>query len=127
MYAYLCSFNFFCESFLQCMVHTNQKRFQCESPREKRAVLRQRKEALGSPVNKVDCVEEISWFQSAGPMIAKAREGALVPVVLVCGTKRSCRSSHHNGQRETAGEGKQIRLHKYLIGPATRKIRPPVV
>ena len=26
-------------------VHTNQKRFQCERPREKRAVLRERKEA----------------------------------------------------------------------------------
>src|SRR6218665_1646855 len=37
-------------------VHTNQKRFQCERPREKRAVLRDRKEALGSPVNKVDRV-----------------------------------------------------------------------
>src|SRR6218665_2595455 len=35
-------------------VHTNQKRFQCERPREKRAVLRERKEALGSLVNKVD-------------------------------------------------------------------------
>ena len=35
-------------------VHTNQKRFQCERPREKRAVLRERKEALGSPVNKMD-------------------------------------------------------------------------
>jgi len=34
-------------------VHTNQKSFQCERPREKRAVLRERKEALGSPVNKV--------------------------------------------------------------------------
>ena len=38
-------------------VHTNQKRFQCERPRKKRAVLRERKEALGSPVNKVDRVE----------------------------------------------------------------------
>ena len=38
-------------------VHTNQERFQCEIPREKRAVLRERKEALGSPVNKVDSVE----------------------------------------------------------------------
>src|SRR6218665_1034432 len=28
-------------------VHTNQKRFQCERPREKRAVWRERKEALG--------------------------------------------------------------------------------
>src|SRR6218665_98573 len=45
-------------------VHTNQKRFQCERPREKRAVLRERKEALGSPVNKVDRVEGRSWFQS---------------------------------------------------------------
>ena len=50
-------------------VHTNQKRFQCERPREKR----ERKEALGSPVNKVDRVEGRSWFQSEGPMIAKAR------------------------------------------------------
>ena len=38
-------------------VHTNQKRFQCKRPREKRAVFRERKEALGSPVNKVDRVE----------------------------------------------------------------------
>ena len=53
-------------------VHTNQKRFQCEKPREKRAVLRERKEALGSLVNKVDRVEGGSWFQSAGPVIAKA-------------------------------------------------------
>ena len=35
-------------------VHTNQKRFQCKRPREKSAVLRERKEALGSPVNTVD-------------------------------------------------------------------------
>jgi len=28
-------------------VHTNQKRFQCERPREKKAVLRERKDALG--------------------------------------------------------------------------------
>ena len=32
-------------------VHTKQKHFQCEWPREKRAVLRERKETLGSPVN----------------------------------------------------------------------------
>src|SRR6218665_1508235 len=39
-------------------VHTNQKRFQCERPREKRTVLIERKEALlTSPVNKVDCVD----------------------------------------------------------------------
>src|SRR6218665_565617 len=43
-------------------VHTNQKRFQCEKPREKRAVLRERKEALGSPVNKVDRVEGSDIF-----------------------------------------------------------------
>src|SRR6218665_1017204 len=35
-------------------VHTNQKRFQCERPREKRAVLIERNEALGSPINKVE-------------------------------------------------------------------------
>src|SRR6218665_2285419 len=29
-------------------VHTSQKRFQCERPREKRAVLRERKEASGT-------------------------------------------------------------------------------
>ena len=45
------------------VVHTNQKHFQCERPREKRAVLREQKEALGSPVNKVDRVEGGSWFQ----------------------------------------------------------------
>jgi len=44
-------------------VHTNQKRLECERPREKRAVLRERKEALGSPANKVDRVEGSSWFQ----------------------------------------------------------------
>jgi len=54
-------------------VHANQKRFQCEIPRQKRAVLRERKEALGLLVNKVDRVEGRSWFQSEGPMIAKAR------------------------------------------------------
>src|SRR6218665_1806352 len=47
-------------------VHTNQKRFQRERPRQKRAVLRERKEALGSPVNKVDRVEGGNWFQSVG-------------------------------------------------------------
>jgi len=46
-------------------VNTNQKHFQCERPREKGAVLRERKEALGSPVNKVDHVEGRSWFQRA--------------------------------------------------------------
>jgi len=52
-------------------VHTNQKRFQCERPREKSSVLKERKEALGSPpVSKMDRVEGGSWFQSAGPMTA---------------------------------------------------------
>src|SRR6218665_557478 len=40
-------------------VHTNQKHFQCKRPSEKRAVLRERKEALGSPVSKVDRVERV--------------------------------------------------------------------
>jgi len=52
-------------------VRTIHKRFQCKRPWEKRAVLREKKEALGLPVNKVDCVEGGSWFQSAGPMICK--------------------------------------------------------
>src|SRR6218665_1787674 len=47
-------------------VHTNQNRFQCERPREKKAVLRERKDALGTPVNKVDRLEGRSWFQSEG-------------------------------------------------------------
>src|SRR6218665_792659 len=34
-------------------VHTNQKRFQCERTKDKRAVLREQKEALGSPVKSV--------------------------------------------------------------------------
>src|SRR6218665_2027413 len=42
-------------------VLTNQKRFQCKRPREKRAVLRERKEALGSPVSKVDRVEGVGY------------------------------------------------------------------
>jgi len=37
--------------------HNNQKRFQGKILRERRAVLRERKEALGSPVNKVNRVE----------------------------------------------------------------------
>jgi len=54
-------------------VYTNQKCTLGKRSREKKAVLRERKEALGSPVNKVDHVEGGSWFQSAGAMIAKAR------------------------------------------------------
>ena|SRR6218665_2191498 len=36
-------------------------------------LLRERKETLGSPVSKVDRVEGGIWFQSTGPLIAKAR------------------------------------------------------
>jgi len=43
-------------------VHANQKRFQCKRPREKRAVLREQKEALGSLVSKVNRVEGRSSF-----------------------------------------------------------------
>src|SRR6218665_2171298 len=64
----LVSIHFYSASFSA----TNQKRFQCERPSEKRAVLRERKETLGSPVNKMDCIEGRSLFQSRGPMIAKA-------------------------------------------------------
>src|SRR6218665_2155877 len=54
-------------------MHTSQMRFQYERRREKRAVLRERKKALGSPVNKVDRVEGRGWIQSDVPMIEKAR------------------------------------------------------
>src|SRR5688572_7511726 len=57
-------------------VHTNQRRSQCERPREKKEVFRQRKEALGPPVNKQERVKGGSCFHSAGtagPMKAKAR------------------------------------------------------
>src|SRR6218665_2180918 len=56
-----------------CSAHQSEALPVRETQREKRAVLRERKEALGSPVNKVDRVEGRSWFQSEGPMIAKAR------------------------------------------------------
>src|SRR5688572_9098528 len=63
-------------------VHTNQRRSQCERPREKKEVFRQRKEALGPPVNKQERVKGGSWFHSAGPMKAKAvvRDGHLLTV-----------------------------------------------
>src|SRR6218665_2574036 len=47
-------------------VHTNQKRFQLEIPKEKRAVLRERKEAFGSPVNKEERVKVGTWFKVQG-------------------------------------------------------------
>src|SRR5688572_10380041 len=65
-------------------VHTNQRRSQCERPREKKEVFRQRKEALGPPVNKQERVKGGSWFHSAGPMNAKAR--VLAIAVLARGT-----------------------------------------
>jgi len=49
-------------------VHTNQKRFQCERPREKRAVLRERKEALGSPVNNLAVLESEALLSTAGTL-----------------------------------------------------------
>ena len=68
-------------------MHTNQKRFQCERPREKRAVLRERKEALGSPVNKVDRVEGRSWFRRPiGLFQNKPTVGLPVECVFSCGT-----------------------------------------
>ena len=42
------------------VVHTNQKLFQYERPREKRAVLRERKEPLGEPINKEARVEGVN-------------------------------------------------------------------
>jgi len=57
-------------------VHTNQKRFQYERAREKRTVLRERKETLSSPVNKVDRViscqpARIGLFGSSPLLIRK--------------------------------------------------------
>src|SRR6218665_2703418 len=52
-------------------LHTNQKRFQCKRPREKRAVLRERKEAIGSPVYKVDRTNQ-KRFQCKRPREKRA-------------------------------------------------------
>src|SRR6218665_1266412 len=60
MERYYCIVLYLCIYTMLLAVHTNQKRFQCERSREKRAV------------NKVDRVEGRIWFQSAGPTIAKA-------------------------------------------------------
>ena len=68
-----------------CSAHQSEALPVRETQKEER-VLRERKEALGSPVNKVDRVEGRSWFQSEGPMIAKAR--VLAIEVLAHGTKR---------------------------------------
>src|ERR1043165_5899834 len=88
-------------------VHTNQRRSQCERPREKKEVFRQRKEALGPPFNKQERVKGGSWFHSAGPMKAKAH----VLAIAVLGTKRSCRFSERSGRREVAEAGSRIRSH----------------
>src|SRR5688572_28679897 len=93
-------------------VHTNQRRSQCERPREKKEVFRQRKEALGPPDNKQERVKGGSWFHSAGPMKAKAR--VLAIAVLARGTKRSCRFDERSGRREVAETGSRIRSHRYL-------------
>src|SRR6218665_432908 len=61
-------------------VHTNQKRFQCERPREKRAVLRERKEALGSPVNKEACMCVCSLCLYVGLCMTVKRMHACVRV-----------------------------------------------
>jgi len=63
-------------------VHSNQRGSQCERPREKKEVFRQRKEALGSPVNKQERVKGGSRFHSAGPMKAKARVLAMAFLAL---------------------------------------------
>ena len=47
-------------------VQTNQKRFQCERPREKRAVLRERKETLGS-------LQLVKWIVSKEGVGSKAQ------------------------------------------------------
>ena len=65
-------------------MHTNQKRFQCERPREKKAVLREQKDALGTPVNKVDRVEGRSWL-----LCSDLSEQVLRPQELLCNTTAS--------------------------------------
>src|SRR6218665_2271330 len=67
-------------------VHTNQKRFQCERPREKRTVLREQKEALGSQVSKVDRVEGRSWFaqkEGVGYVIQNLYKSRILPGKLI--------------------------------------------
>ena len=53
-------------------VHTNQKRFQCEIPKEKRAVLRERKEALCSPVKKRSMSEEGVGSKAQGQWLQRS-------------------------------------------------------
>src|SRR6218665_1750260 len=67
-------------------VHTNQKRFQCERPREKRAVLIERNEALGSPINKVEgklLQFHLRW--SPGVRMEKLRRVHRAAARLICG------------------------------------------
>src|SRR6218665_725931 len=50
---------------------------QCERPREKKAVLREREDALGTPVNKVDRVEGRSWCKNWTSRGGDTLEGSL--------------------------------------------------
>ena len=84
----------------------NQRRSRCERPKEKKAILRQRKEVLGPPVSRTERVDGESWFHSAGPIKAKAR--VLAMAVLARGNRRSWRSSERSGRREVAEIGSRI-------------------
>src|SRR6218665_177260 len=68
-----------CSAIRQCALFRSELHYQ--RPREKRAVLRERKEALSSPVNKEDRVKGESWFQSAGPTKEKDRVLAIATIL----------------------------------------------
>ena len=88
-------------------MHTNhnQRCFQCERPKEKTlesVVFRERKVALGSPVNKEERVQGGSWFQGVVPMKAKTILSIEVLARCIRWIKiSSCRSSEPSG-REVA-------------------------
>jgi|SRR6218665_447017 len=91
-------------------------RSQCESPRINRAVLRGRKEALGSPASKEELVKVGCWFQSDGPIRPKTKAHVLSIQVLAAG-QGLCRSSERDRQREVAEDSRRIRsLHQSLTG-----------
>ena len=93
---------------------TNRKRIQCERPREKRAVLRERKDTLGSAANKEERVEGVIWFQSEGPMIAKAHVSAIVLYSSLAGQRdHDVQVSEEDGEMEE--EGKRIKSRKCLV------------
>ena len=98
-------------------MHTNQRRSQCERPKEKKTVLRQRKEVLGPPARRAEHVDGESWFHSAGPIQAKAR--VLAIAVLARRTRRSRRPSEHSGRSDSI---LHATLHK-LPGPYVILIR----